>query len=163
MTPQIPRFTTSIIATTAQFFTQDQNDFIDLSVLKKPKKLYTFEKRKYRFDNNFCFYCRKPSHRIINHKITIQRVNFVLSILIDIISDGPVRHRIFSCNNTTTRKNLNLASSRLQKPPRFFIFVLNLIQTNLVEISINKHFVSRCTIKLNELFDDPIILFDTGV
>ena len=32
-----------------------------------------------------------------------------------------------------------------------------------MEISNNKHFVSRCTIEFNELFDDFIILFDTGV
>ena len=32
-----------------------------------------------------------------------------------------------------------------------------------MEISNNKHFVSRCTIKFNELFDEPITLFDTGV
>ena len=55
----------------------DQNDFMDLSVFKKFKKLFTPEKRKYRFDNNFCFYCGKPGHRIMDHKITIQRVNFV--------------------------------------------------------------------------------------
>ena len=28
---------------------------------------------------------------------------------------------------------------------------------------LNKHFVSRCTVKFNELSDDPITLFDTGV
>ena len=55
------------------------------------------------------------------------------------------------------------AFDRLQKPSRFFIFVLILKLTISVEISNNKHFVSRCTIKFNELFDDPIILFDTGV
>ena len=32
-----------------------------------------------------------------------------------------------------------------------------------MEISNNKQFVSGCTIKFNEIFDDPIILFDTGV
>ena len=32
-----------------------------------------------------------------------------------------------------------------------------------MQLSNNKHFLSRCTIKFNELFDDPIILFDTGV
>ena len=31
-----------------------------------------------------------------------------------------------------------------------------------MEIS-NKHFVSRYIVKFNELFDDPITLFDTGV
>ena len=31
-----------------------------------------------------------------------------------------------------------------------------------MEIS-NKHIVSGCTVKFNELFDDPITLFDTGV
>ena len=31
-----------------------------------------------------------------------------------------------------------------------------------MEIS-NKHLVSQCTVKFNELFDDPITLFDTGV
>ena len=32
-----------------------------------------------------------------------------------------------------------------------------------MEVSDNKHFVSRCTVKFNELFDDLITLFDTGV
>ena len=31
-----------------------------------------------------------------------------------------------------------------------------------MEVSDNKHFVSRCTIKFNELSDEPITLFDTG-
>ena len=49
----------------------------------------------------------------------------------------------------------------MQKPLRFFIFVLTLARANSVEIS-NKHLVSRCTVKFDELFDDPITLFDTG-
>ena len=50
---------------------------MDLSIFKGPKKPFTPEKRKYRFDNNFCFYCGKPRHRIMDHKITTQRINFV--------------------------------------------------------------------------------------
>ena len=41
--------------------------------------------------------------------------------------------------------------------------VLFLTPTSSMEISNNKHFVSRCKIKFNELIDDFIILFDTGV
>ena len=52
---------------------------MDLSTFKKLKKLFTPEKRKYRFDNNF-FYCSKPGHRIMDHKITIHQINFVISI-----------------------------------------------------------------------------------
>ena len=50
----------------------------------------------------------------------------------------------------------------MQKPLRFLISVLILTPANSVEIS-NKHLVSRCTVKFNELSDDPITLFDTGV
>ena len=50
----------------------------------------------------------------------------------------------------------------MQKPLRFFISVSTLTPTNSMEIS-NKHLVSRCTVKFNELFDNPVILFDTGV
>ena len=32
-----------------------------------------------------------------------------------------------------------------------------------MEVSDNKHLVSRCTVKFNELSDDFITLFDTGV
>ena len=42
-----------------------------------------------------------------------------------------------------------------------FFFVLILTPANSVEISNNKPFVFRCTIKCNELFVDPITLFDT--
>ena len=41
-------------------------------------------------------------------------------------------------------------------------FVLVLTPTNWVEIS-NKHFVPRCFIKINGKFENPTILFDTGV
>ena len=60
------------------------------------------------------------------------------------------------------RENLSFAFSRLQKPTRFFISVLILTPANSVEVS-NKHFVIRCTVKFNELFDNPNTLFDTGV
>ena len=42
--------------------------------------------------------------------------------------------------STATKKNLNFAFNRLQKPLRFFIFVLTLAPTNSIKIS-NKHFV----------------------
>ena len=51
----------------------------------------------------------------------------------------------------------------MQKPTRVLILILIFNTTNSVNISINKYFVFRCTIKFNELCDDPIILFDTGV
>ena len=38
-----------------------------------------------------------------------------------------------------------------------------LASASSVKISNNKHLVSRCTIKFNELSDEPIILFDTDV
>ena len=55
----------------------DQSDLMDLSVFKGPKKPLTPKERKYRFDNNVCLYCGKPGHRIMDHKTTTQRVNFV--------------------------------------------------------------------------------------
>ena len=55
----------------------DQNDPMDLSISKRSKKPFTPEKKNPRFDNNFCFYCGKPGHRIMDHKITTQQVNFV--------------------------------------------------------------------------------------
>ena len=51
----------------------------------------------------------------------------------------------------------------MQKPLFLFVFVLILTQASSVEISNNKHLVSRCTVKFNELFDDFITLFDIGV
>ena len=120
-------------------------------------------RKKYRFDNNFCFYCDKPKHRIINHKITIQRVNFVISIPIKILSTtAPFAIEIPFAIAQQQKKILNFASNRLQKPSRSLIFVLILILKNSVVISNNKYFVSRCTIKFNELFNDPNILFDIG-
>ena len=50
---------------------------MDLSASKGPKKPLTPEERKYRFNNNLCLYCGKPGHRIMDHKTTIQRINFV--------------------------------------------------------------------------------------
>ena len=49
----------------------------------------------------------------------------------------------------------------MQEPSRLFISVLILTPANSVKIS-NKHLVIRCTVKFNELSDDPKILFDTG-
>ena len=69
--------------TTITTFTQppvtvpiDQSDPMDLSASKGPRKPFTPEERKYRFDNNLCLYCGKPGHKIMDHKTT-QRVNFV--------------------------------------------------------------------------------------
>ena len=79
VTPSVSRFTTPFITTFVQspvFAPTDQNDPMDLSASKRPRKPFTTEKKN-RFDNNFCFYCGKPGHRIMDHKITIQRVNFV--------------------------------------------------------------------------------------
>ena len=79
MTPQFPRFTTPVIVTIAQFFVQDQKDPMDLSAFKRPRNFFTPEKRKYRFDNNLFFYCDKPKHRVMDYKITIYQINFVIS------------------------------------------------------------------------------------
>ena len=58
---------------------------MDLSASKRPKKLLTFEKRKYRFEN-LCVYYGKPGHRIMDHKITTHQINFVISIPIATLS-----------------------------------------------------------------------------
>ena len=60
------------------------------------------------------------------------------------------------------KEKFKLCIQSFAKAITFFIFVLVLAPANSVEVS-NKDFVSRCTVKFNELFDDPIILFDTGV
>ena len=49
----------------------------------------------------------------------------------------------------------------MQKPTRFFISVLILTPASSVEVS-DKHLVTRCTVKFNELSDNPNALFDTG-
>ena len=75
MTPSISLFTTPFITTFVQPLTPapiDQSDPMDLSVFKRPRKPFTFVERKYSFDNNLCFYCGKPEHRTMDHKITIQ-------------------------------------------------------------------------------------------
>ena len=80
VTPSVSRFTIPFVTIYVQspvFAPTDQNDCLDLSAFKGPKKLFTPEERKYRFDNSFCFYCGKPGHRIMDHKIMTQRVNFV--------------------------------------------------------------------------------------
>ena len=101
----------------------DQGDPMDLSVFKGLRKPFTPEKRKYRFDNNFSFYCGKPGHRIMDHKNTIQRVNFVTTVtIVTSPAKVPFAIEIPPCS-ITTGKNLNLVSSRLQKPLRFlFLF-----------------------------------------
>ena len=55
----------------------DQSDPMDLSAFKGFRKPFSLEEKKYRFDNNLCLYCGKPGHRIMDHKITTQRVNIV--------------------------------------------------------------------------------------
>ena len=139
----------------------DQGDPMDLSASKGLRKPFTPEERKYRFDNNLCLYCGKPGHRIMDHKITTQRINFVTPApIVKSPTKTPfaIEPPLFHNNN----KKLNFASSRLQKLLRFFISVLTLAPANSVEIS-NKHLFSRCTVEINELFDYPITLFDTGV
>ena len=54
---------------------------MDLSTFKNPKNLLLL-KKKPRFDNNFCFYCGKPGHQIMDYRITIHQINFVISIFI---------------------------------------------------------------------------------
>ena len=73
--------------TTITTFTQppvtipvDQGDPMDLWVSRGPRKPFTPEKRKYRFDNNLCLYCGKPGHRIMDHRTTTQRVNFITPV-----------------------------------------------------------------------------------
>ena len=78
VTTSVSRFTTPPITIFVQSpvpAPTDQNDPMDLSAFKGPKKLFIPEERKYRFDNNF--YCGKPGHRIMDHKSTTKRVNFV--------------------------------------------------------------------------------------
>ena len=80
MTPSASRFMTPPITIYVQPPVPapiDQNDLMDLSASKGPRKTLAPEKKKYRFDDNLCFYCGKPGHRIMDHNITTQRVNFV--------------------------------------------------------------------------------------
>ena len=70
----------------------DLKDFMDLSASIRPKKPLTLEKRKYRFDNNFCLYCGKTGHKTMDHKITTKRVNFftpVFTVSIPLIIEIP--------------------------------------------------------------------------
>ena len=77
-----PFITITIFAQPPVTVPVDQNDLMDLSAFKGPRKPFTPEKRKYRFDNNLCLYCGKPKHRAMDHKTTIQRVNFVTPVFI---------------------------------------------------------------------------------
>ena len=97
----------------------------------------------------------------MDHKITTQRINFVTPTPI-VTSPAKTPFAIENPPVPKQQKKLNFAFNRLQKPSRFFIFVLTLKPENSMENS-NKHLVPRCTVKFNELFDDPITLFDTGV
>ena len=76
----IPSSTTTTFAQPPAIAPTDQGDPMDLSTSKGPRKPLTPEERKYRFDNNLCFYCGKPGHRIMDHKTTTQRVNFVTPV-----------------------------------------------------------------------------------
>ena len=78
-------FSNTIIFTFAQppaIVPIDQGDPMDLSIFRGPRKLFTPEKRKYRFDNNLCLYCGKSGYRVMDHKTTTQRVNFVIPVTI---------------------------------------------------------------------------------
>ena len=77
-----PVTTTFIFVQPPAFAPIDLKDLMDLSTSKRPKKPFTPEKRKYRFDKNLCHYCGKPGHKTMNHKITTQRVNFVTLVFI---------------------------------------------------------------------------------
>ena len=75
-----PFNTTIILAQPPIIALTDQGDPMDLSASKGPRKPFTPEERKYRFDNNLCFYCGQPGHRVMDHKTTTQRINFVTPI-----------------------------------------------------------------------------------
>ena len=75
-----PFNTTIIFAQPPVIAPTDQGDPMDLSVFRGPRKVFTPEERKYRFDNNLCLYCDKPKHRVMDHKTTTQRVNFVTPV-----------------------------------------------------------------------------------
>ena len=77
-----PSTTTTTFAQPPVTAPVDQNDPMDLSASRGLRKPLTPEERKYRFDNNLCLYCGKPGHRIMDHKTTIQRVNFVTPVFI---------------------------------------------------------------------------------
>ena len=77
-----PSNTTITFAQSPAIAPTDQGDPMDLSASKRPRKPFTPEERKYRFDNNLCFYYGKPGHRIMDHKTTTQRINFVTPVLI---------------------------------------------------------------------------------
>ena len=121
MTPQIPRFTTPIIATTAQSFAQNQNDFINLSMFKTPKKPFIFE-------NDILFW-QQLFFIAVNQNTVLWTLKLGFNELISL-------HQFFIATLSTTapfgieipfattqqQKKLNFASSRLQKPITFFYF-----------------------------------------
>ena len=63
----------------------------------------------------------------------------------------------------SSREKFKFCIQSFAKAITFLLFIIILSLTSSIKFSNNKHFVSRCTIKFNELFDDPIILFDTDV
>ena len=98
----------------------------------------------------------------MDHKITIQRVNFVTPITI-VTSPAKVPFAIETPFAPQQQRKIETLHPVVCKNHYvFFIFVLTLTPANSMEIS-NKHLVSRYTVKFNELSDDPITLFDTGV
>ena len=131
---------------------------MDLPAFEKQKKPFTFEKKTV-LTTIFIFIAVYQ-----NIELWIIKLRFIK--LISLQQRHQRRFRLLSkppLQQYNNKKKLNFTFSRLQRPSRFFIFVLILTPANSVEISNNKHFVSRCTIKFNELFDDFIILFNTGV
>ena len=94
----------------------------------------------------------------MDHKITIHK-------LISSYQRHEQRFRLLSNPPPATAQQQKNKTLYLVvcKNHHFFFFFLMLTSTNSVEISNNKHFVFRCTIKFNKLSDDPITLFDTGV
>ena len=46
-------------------------------------KINGLKQKKYRFENNLCLYCGKPSHKALDHKLSCftQRINFTTEVL----------------------------------------------------------------------------------
>ena len=141
----------------------DQNDFINFSATNKGlKKTFTAEKKN-TVSKTICVY-------IMANRVTeISTINFsphhnestsYPKLLHIIYHHQPSSRSKFP--HRPIKKNLIFASSLLQKPSRFFIFVLIWTPANSVEIS-NKNLGSRCIIKIEGKSENRTILLDTGV
>ena len=133
---------------------------MDLSTSKRPKKPLTPKKKTPVLTTTFAFIA-------VNQDTELWTIKLRLTKSISLHQLPLLRHQqkppLLSKFPHNNKAKLKPWIQSLAKTSRFSISDLTLTPTSSVEISNNKHLVSRCTIKFNELSDEPIILFDTDV